>query len=119
MYFQVDPSNKVENWSDDRIWEEFRLRLATHDDWMPKKGPIFNKVIVRMRRFVVDPMQYGRLFLAGDAAHLVPPTGAEGLNLAAADLQVLARAMTAYYCKDRVDLLDQYSATVLRRIQKA
>jgi p-hydroxybenzoate 3-monooxygenase len=119
MYFQVDPTDKVENWSDDRIWEEFRLRLATSDGWVPKEGPIFSKVIVGMRSFVVDPMQYGRLFLAGDAAHVVPPTGAKGLNLAAADVRVLAKAMTAFYRNNRTDMLDQYSATVLRRIWKA
>jgi len=119
MYFQVDPTDKVENWSDDRIWEEFRLRLATDDGWTPKEGPIFSKVIVGMRSFVVDPMQYGRLFLAGDAAHVVPPTGAKGLNLAAADVQVLAKAMQAFYRQNRADLLDQYSVTVLRRIWKA
>jgi p-hydroxybenzoate 3-monooxygenase len=119
MYFQVDPTDKVENWSDDRIWEEFRLRLGTKDGWMPKEGPIFSRVIVGMRSFVVDPMQYGRLFLAGDAAHVVPPTGAKGLNLAAADVQVLAKAVVAFYCDNQADLLDQYSSKVLRRIWKA
>jgi p-hydroxybenzoate 3-monooxygenase len=119
MYFQVDPTDKVENWSDDRIWEEFRLRLGTKDGWMPKEGPIFSKVIVGMRSFVVDPMQYGRLFLAGDAAHVVPPTGAKGLNLAAADVQVLAKAVVAFYRDNQADLLDQYSSKVLRRIWKA
>ncbi len=116
MYLQVDPSDKTENWSDDRIWAEFRRRLSTHDGWTPKEGPIFSKVIVGMRSFVVEPMQYGRLFLAGDAAHVVPPTGAKGLNLAVADVRVLARALTEFYRTGHGDLLDQYSATVLRRV---
>jgi p-hydroxybenzoate 3-monooxygenase len=119
MYFQVDPTDKVENWSDDRIWEEFRLRLATDDGWAPKEGPIFSKVIVGMRSFVVDRLQYGRLFLSGDAAHVVPPTGAKGLNLAASDVQVLAKAIGEYYRNGRTASLDAYSTTVLRRIWKA
>jgi p-hydroxybenzoate 3-monooxygenase len=119
MYFQVDPTDKVENWPDDRIWEEFRLRLATRDGWAPKEGEIFSKVIVGMRSFVTEPMQYGRLFLAGDAAHVVPPTGAKGLNLAAADVRVLARGLTEFYRSGREDLLGGYSATALRRIWKA
>lgn len=118
MYLQVDPTDKTDNWSDDRIWAEFRQRLATREGWAPKEGRIFSKVIVGMRSFVVEPMQYGRLFLAGDAAHVVPPTGAKGLNLAVADVSVLARALTEFYRSGRGDLLDQYSQTVLRRIWK-
>ena len=118
MYLQVDPTDKTENWSDDRIWAEFRQRLATRDGWTPKEGRIFSKVIVGMRSFVVEPMQYGRLFLVGDAAHVVPPTGAKGLNLAVADVRVLARALTEFYRSGRGDLLDRYSETVLRRIWK-
>lgn len=118
MYLQVDPSDKIENWSDDRIWAEFRQRLATRDGWAPQEGRIFSKVIVGMRSFVVEPMQYGRLFLAGDAAHVVPPTGAKGLNLAVADVRVLATALAEFYRSGRGDLLDQYSATVLRRVWK-
>jgi p-hydroxybenzoate 3-monooxygenase len=118
MYLQVDPSDKTDNWSDDRIWAEFRQRLATRDGWAPKEGRIFSKVIVGMRSFVVEPMQYGRLFLVGDAAHVVPPTGAKGLNLAVADVRVLARALTEFYRSGRGDLLDRYSETVLRRIWK-
>ena len=116
MYLQVEPTDKTDNWSDDRIWAEFRRRLATDDGWLPKEGKIFSKVIVGMRSFVVEPMQFGRLFLVGDAAHVVPPTGAKGLNLAVADVCVLARALTEFYRSGRGDLLDQYSATVLRRI---
>ena len=118
MYLQVDPTDKTENWSDDRIWAELRQRLATREGWAPKEGRIFSKVIVGMRSFVVEPMQYGRLFLAGDAAHVVPPTGAKGLNLAVADVSVLARALTEFYRSGRGELLDQYSQTVLRRIWK-
>jgi p-hydroxybenzoate 3-monooxygenase len=119
MYFQCEPTEKIGNWSDDRIWEEFRARLATKDGWAPKEGPIFSKAVIGMRSLVVEPMRYGRLFLAGDSAHVVPPTGAKGLNLAASDAQILARALTAYYKSNRSDLLDQYSETALRRIWKA
>lgn len=116
MYFQCDPSDSVENWSEDRIWAELRTRLATADGWRPVEGPIFQKGIVALRSYVVEPMRYGRLFLAGDATHIVPPTGAKGLNLAAADVRVLARAVTAYYQSGRTDLLDCYSETCLRRV---
>jgi len=119
MYFQCDPTDKVEKWPDERIWEEFRARLATAGGWAPKEGPIFHKTIIGMRSFVVEPMQYGRLFLAGDAAHVVPPTGAKGLNLAAADVRVLAAAIGEFYAAGRTGLLEQYSATALRRIWKA
>jgi p-hydroxybenzoate 3-monooxygenase len=118
MYLQVDPTDKTENWSDDRIWAEFRQRLATRDGWAPKEGRIFSKIIVGMRSFVVEPMQYGRLFLVGDAAHVVPPTGAKGLNLAIADVRALAKALTEFYRTGRGDLLDRYSASVLGRIWK-
>ena len=119
MYFQVDPGDKVENWSDDRIWAEFRRRLATVDDWAPKEGPIFSKVIVGMRSFVAEPMQYGRLYLAGDSAHVVPPTGAKGLNLAVADVRVLADAFAQFYGSGKAELLAQYSSVALRRVWKA
>ncbi|MCL6633890.1 MAG: 4-hydroxybenzoate 3-monooxygenase [Alicyclobacillus herbarius] len=119
MYIQVDPHDDIKNWSDDRIWTELHARLETHDGWKPIEGPIFQKNIVAMRSFVCNPMQYGRLFLAGDAAHIVPPTGAKGLNLAVADVRVLARALNAYYQSGRTDLLEQYTATCLRRVWKA
>jgi p-hydroxybenzoate 3-monooxygenase len=119
MYFQCSPTEKLDEWSDDRIWAEFRARLATNDGWAPKEGPIFSKTVIGMRSMVVAPMRYGRLFLSGDAAHVVPPTGAKGLNLAASDAQILARAITAFYKSNRDDLLDQYSTTALRRIWKA
>ena len=86
MYFQCDPPRRVDNWSDERIWAELRARLATRDGWALKEGRIFQKVIIGMRSLVVEPMQLRPLFLAGDAAHVVPPTGAKGLNLAVADV---------------------------------
>ena len=119
MYLQCEPTDRIENWSDDRIWEEFRARLSTRDGWAPKEGEIFNKVIVGMRSFVTEPMQYGRLYLAGDSAHVVPPTGAKGLNLAAADVRVLSRAIMEFYRSGKTNLLDGYTSTALRRIWKA
>ena len=94
LYFQCDPNDKVENWSDDRIWAELHARVSG-DGFRLKEGEIFQKGIIPLRSFVCEPMQHGRLFLAGDAAHSVPPTGAKGLNLAAADVHVLARALGA------------------------
>src|SRR5262245_16885396 len=119
LYFQCAPDDDVTNWPDDRIWAELRARLATADDWALTDGPILQKGIIPMRSYLVEPMQYGRLFLAGDAAHIVPPTGAKGLNLAAADARVLARALAAYYKSGRNDLLDQYSQTCLCRVWRA
>jgi len=119
MYFQCSPTEKVNEWSDDRIWAEFRARLATRDGWLPREGPIFSKTVIGMRSLVVEPMRHGRLFLAGDSAHVVPPTGAKGLNLAASDAQILARALTAFYKSNCSDLLDRYSDTALRRVWKA
>lgn len=119
MYLQCEPLDKIENWSDDRIWSEFRARLSTRDGWAPVEGEIFSKTVVGMRSFVTEPMQFGRLYLAGDAAHVVPPTGAKGLNLAAADVRVLSRAVVEFYKNDREDLLQAYSDTALRRIWKA
>jgi p-hydroxybenzoate 3-monooxygenase len=119
MYFQCAPTEKLDGWSDDRIWAEFRARLETRDGWLPKEGPIFSKTVIGMRSLVVEPLRYGRLFLAGDSGHVVPPTGAKGLNLAASDAQILARAFIDYYKTKRMDRLDQYSDTALRRIWKA
>ena len=118
MYLQCDPNDRVENWSDDRIWSEMRKRLETKDGWTPKEGPITQKVIVGMRSVVVEPMRHGRLFLAGDAAHVVPPTGAKGLNLAAADVRVLARALDAFYRNRDESRLARYSDDCLRRVWK-
>ena len=119
LYFQCDPNDKTENWPDDRIWEELRTRLATRDGWTLQEGNIFQKDIVGMRSFVTEPMQHGRLFLAGDAAHIVPPTGAKGMNLAVADVRVLSRALTEFYSTGQTILLDAYSETCLRRVWNA
>ena len=118
MYFQCDPADKAENWSSDRIWAELQARTAA-EGFRLKEGPIFQKGIITLRSFVSEPMQYGRLFLAGDAAHSVPPTGAKGLNLAVADVYVMDRALGAFYATGSSDLLDAYSKTVLRRVWRA
>jgi p-hydroxybenzoate 3-monooxygenase len=116
-YFQCAPDEAIENWSDDRIWEEFRLRCAGEGRPL-SEGPIVQKAISDMKSFVMEPMRYGRLFLAGDAAHIVPPTGAKGMNLAIADVRVLARALAAYYQTGRTDFLESYSRVCLRRVWK-
>ncbi len=119
LYFQCDPNDEVENWPDDRIWEELQARLETDDGWTLEGGRIFQKNIVQMRSFICEPMRHGRLFIAGDAAHIVPPTGAKGMNLAVADIRVLARGLTEFYSSGRTNLLDVYSETCLRRVWKA
>jgi p-hydroxybenzoate 3-monooxygenase len=119
LYFQCDPQDDIANWSDARILEELQLRLATKDNWKLLVGPIIQKNILAMRSFVIEPMQYGRLFLAGDAAHIVPPTGAKGLNLAVADVGHLAYALTLFYKQNQTDLLEAYSTTCLRRVWRA
>jgi p-hydroxybenzoate 3-monooxygenase len=119
MYFQCDPHDRVEAWTEERIWAELRLRLETLDGWKPKEGRVIQKGIVAMRSFVCEPMQHGRLFLAGDAAHIVPPTGAKGLNLAVADVRVLARGLVERLSTGSEVNLRAYSATALRRIWKA
>jgi p-hydroxybenzoate 3-monooxygenase len=119
MYLQCDPNDDIAHWSDEMILEELQLRLATRDQWQLRIGPIIQKSILAMRSFVIEPMQYGRLFLAGDAAHIVPPTGAKGLNLAVADVRHLAHALTLFYKEERTDLLEAYSTTCLRRVWRA
>jgi len=119
MYFQCDPTESAENWSDDRIWAELHARVDSADGQHVVEGRIFQKNIVGMRSFVSTTMQHGRLFLAGDAAHIVPPTGAKGLNLAVADVRVLTEALVTFYRAGRTDLLDAYSETALRRIWRA
>lgn len=119
LYIQCNPSDDIANWPDARIWEQLQARLGTDDGWSLTEGPIVQKGIIPLRSFVCEPMQYGRLFLAGDAAHIVPPTGAKGLNLAVADVLVLSRALEAKYKRNSQDLLDRYSATCLRRVWKA
>jgi p-hydroxybenzoate 3-monooxygenase len=116
LYIQCDPQDDIATWSDEMILEELKVRLATRDNWQLLEGPITQKSILAMRSFVIEPMQYGRLFLAGDAAHIVPPTGAKGLNLAVADVRHLARALQQFYQKNRTELLESYSKTCLRRI---
>src|SRR6202041_2338332 len=117
LYLQCNPDEDVQAWPDEKIWHELRTRLAS-DNWCLTEGPILQKGITGMRSFVVEPMQYGRLFLAGDSAHIVPPTGAKGLNLAVADVRVLARGFKEFYATGRRDLLDSYSEIALRRVWK-
>jgi p-hydroxybenzoate 3-monooxygenase len=119
LYVQCAPDDPLDAWPDARVWEELHARLETRDGWTLREGPVVEKSITTMRSFVVEPMRYGRLFLAGDAAHVVPPTGAKGMNLAAADVQVLAEALSAWYQSGRAELLDAYSATCLRRVWRA
>lgn len=119
LYIQCDPHDDIAMWSDARIWDQLQARLGTDDGWTLTEGPIMQKGIIPLRSFVCEPMQHGRLFIAGDAAHIVPPTGAKGLNLAVADVLILARALEARYKDNRQDLLDRYSATCLRRVWKA
>ncbi len=119
LYIQCHPNDNIANWSDEMILDELQARLTTTDHWQLHIGPITQKSIVAMRSFVITPMQYGRMFLAGDAAHIVPPTGAKGLNLAVADVRHLARALTAYYKEHQSELLDAYTATCLRRVWRA
>jgi p-hydroxybenzoate 3-monooxygenase len=118
LYLQCEPEEDLAQWADDRIWEELETRLGVKG-WKLIRGPIFQKGVTGMRSFVVEPMHFGRLFLAGDAAHIVPPTGAKGLNLAAADVRVLADALVEYYESGKMALLARYSQIALRRVWKA
>jgi p-hydroxybenzoate 3-monooxygenase len=118
LYLQCEPEEDIAQWAEDRIWEELEIRLVVND-WKLTRGPIFQKGVTGMRSFVAEPMQFGRLYLAGDAAHIVPPTGAKGLNLAAADVRVLAVAMANFYKSADVSLLNRYSEIALRRVWKA
>jgi p-hydroxybenzoate 3-monooxygenase len=117
LYLQVDPDEQLSSWPDDRIWAELTRRLAL-PGWTLQTGPVLDKSITPMRSFVCAPMQFGRLFLAGDAAHIVPPTGAKGLNLALADIAVLAPALTALLQGD-AQLAAAYSATCLDRVWRS
>jgi len=117
LYIQCDPDAAADNWPDSKIWEELHLRLGGTAKLV--EGEILQKGVTPMRAFVTEPMQYKRLFLAGDAAHIVPPTGAKGMNLAIADVRVLAHALDAFYRERRSDLIDTYSATCLKRVWKA
>jgi len=115
LYLQCAPGEDPARWPDELIWKELRIRLGSGGRAL-REGPVLQKGVTGMRSFVVEPMQYGRLFLAGDAAHIVPPTGAKGLNLAVADVRVLARALAAFYGSGSTDLLDRYSAVCLNRV---
>ncbi len=118
-YVQVPTTEKVEDWSDERFWDELRSRLPAEQAAKLVTGPSIEKSIAPLRSFVVEPMQYGKLFLLGDAAHIVPPTGAKGLNLAASDVNTMYRILAKVYQEGRVDLLDRYSEICLRRVWKA
>jgi p-hydroxybenzoate 3-monooxygenase len=118
-YVQCSMNDKVENWTDDAFWEELRRRLPPRVADDVTTGPRLEMSVTPLHSFVAEPMRFGRLFLAGDAGHIVPPTGAKGLNLAASDIYYLSRALLAYYKDKRTDLLDRYSETALRRVWKA
>ena len=119
LYLQCTPEEDLAQWPDDRIWRELQTRFETASGFRLHEGAIVQKGVTAMRSFVAEPMQHGRLFLAGDAAHIVPPTGAKGLNLAAADVRVLSRALAHYYRTGSGELLDRYSTTCLRRVWRA
>jgi p-hydroxybenzoate 3-monooxygenase len=119
LYLQVPADEDIDAWPDDRIWSELRLRTAADGDWKLSEGAIFQKNIAPMRSYVVEPMQSGKMFLAGDAAHIVPPTGAKGLNLAVADVRIMSKAFKEFYATGKTDLLERYSETCLRRVWKA
>jgi p-hydroxybenzoate 3-monooxygenase len=118
LYLQVDPLESLDAWSDDRIWNELTARLEVEGDFTLREGPILDKGITPMRSFVAEPLRHGRLFLAGDAAHIVPPTGAKGMNLAIADVRVLSQALEALLRGDE-SLAAAYSDTCLRRVWRA
>ncbi len=118
LYVQCRPDEDVAEWPDERIWEELQLRLGL-EGWTLQEGPILEKGVTGMRSVVVEPIQYGRLYLAGDAAHIVPPTGAKGLNLAIADVRALAEALVDYYREGSTAGLDAYSARCLARVWRA
>lgn len=119
FYLQVPPDASLDDWPDSRIWTELRARLETVPGFALTEGPIISRDLSAMRSFVAEPMRHGRLYLAGDAAHIVPPTGAKGLNLAVADVRVLAEALAAFYGSGSTELLDAYSDTCLRRVWRA
>ncbi|OIJ63014.1 4-hydroxybenzoate 3-monooxygenase [Streptomyces mangrovisoli] len=119
LYLQVPAGTDAEEWGDERIWDELERRFETEDGWRLARGPITQKSVTPMRSFVHEPMRHGRLFLAGDAAHIVPPTGAKGLNLAVGDVVTFARALEHERRTGSAELLDAYSATCLRRVWQA
>jgi p-hydroxybenzoate 3-monooxygenase len=119
LYLQCKPEEDINEWPDARIWQELKLRLASSDpNWKLTEGKVLQKGVTGMRSFVVEPMQYGKLFLAGDAAHIVPPTGAKGLNLAVSDVRVLADGFVEFYRTGKKSTLENYSQKCLRRVWK-
>ena len=118
LYLQVPADEKIEGWPDERIWEELHARFAA-EDWTLIEGPVIEKGISAMRSFVAEPMQFGRLFLSGDAAHIVPPTGAKGMNLALRDVSILAQALAVFFATGDPRDLDEYSTNCLRRVWRA
>ena len=118
-YLQCELTDKAENWTATQFWDELSRRIPQHSAEGLVTGPALEMSIAPLRSFVAEPMRFGKLFLVGDAAHIVPPTGAKGLNLAASDVFYLSRALIARYSEDRVDLLDRYSETALRRVWQA
>ena len=118
LYLQCRPDEDLAEWPDARIWQELQIRLGL-EGWTLAEGPVLEKGVTGMRSYVAEPMRYGRLFLAGDAAHIVPPTGAKGLNLALHDVRLLAEALVSWFRTGRSELLDAYSAACLRRVWRA
>jgi p-hydroxybenzoate 3-monooxygenase len=118
LYLQCSPNEDLSEWPDERIWAELQRRFELSKHWRLTEGPILQKSVTGMRSFVAEPMQFGRLFLAGDSAHIVPPTGAKGLNLAIADVRVLLRGLTEFYDSGKMELLKRYSEICLRRVWK-
>ncbi|KAB2976211.1 4-hydroxybenzoate 3-monooxygenase [Streptomyces sp. SS1-1] len=119
LYLQVPEGTDARDWPDDRVWDELAARFAVDDDWTLCRGPITAKSVTPMRAFVHEPMRHGRLLLAGDAAHIVPPTGAKGLNLAVSDVRVLARGLTEWHRAGDTHVLDHYSELCLQRVWQA
>ncbi|MFE5187970.1 4-hydroxybenzoate 3-monooxygenase [Streptomyces sp. NPDC056628] len=119
LYLQVPEGTDVRDWPDDRVWDELAARFAVDDDWTLCRGPITAKSVTPMRAFVHEPMRHGRLLLAGDAAHIVPPTGAKGLNLAVSDVRILARGLVEWNRTGDSHVLDHYSELCLRRVWQA
>jgi len=118
-YIQCDIDDQVENWTDEAFWDELRWRLPPHVAEHVTTGPRLEMSIAPLHSIVAEPLRFGHLFLAGDAGHIVPPTGAKGLNLAASDIYYLSHALIAYYMEKRTDLLDRYSETALRLVWKS
>ncbi|MBO0908833.1 4-hydroxybenzoate 3-monooxygenase [Arthrobacter sunyaminii] len=119
MYFQADPDENPDDWSEEQIWDELQRRVDGPDGFELKRGPIFEKTLLKFRSYVCEPLRYGKMFLAGDAGHTVPPTGAKGLNLALADVQVLFEAVESLYATGKTNLLDGYSERALARVWRA